>query len=70
MESIPLVTFGQIIGLISILSEGPQTATRCLTITRRSFESMIAWGRYAGIMDYNPNSKNRVCPARRGNATK
>jgi hypothetical protein len=70
MESIPLVTFGQIIGLISILSEGPQTATRCLTITRRSFESMIAWGRCAGIMDYNPNSKNRVCPARRGNATK
>jgi hypothetical protein len=49
MESIPLVTFGQILGLIFILSEGPQTATRCLTITRRSFESMIVWGRYAGL---------------------
>ena len=25
-------------------------------------ETMIAWGRYAGIMDYNPNAKTVFVP--------
>ena len=33
-------------------------------------ETMIAWGRYAGIMDYNPNSKTVFVPHDEENATK
>ena len=33
-------------------------------------ETMIAWGRYAGIMDYDPNSKTVFVPHDEENATK
>ena len=33
-------------------------------------ETMIAWGRYAGIMDYNPNSKTVFVPHDEESATK
>jgi hypothetical protein len=31
---------------------------------------MITWGRYGGIMDYNPNSKTVFVPRDEENATK
>jgi NitT/TauT family transport system ATP-binding protein len=36
----------------------------------KALETMIAWGRYAGIMDYNPNSKTVFVPHDEENATK
>ena len=33
-------------------------------------QTMIAWGRYAGIMDYNPDSKIVFVPHDEENATK
>ena len=47
--------------------EPPPAAGQPVSRARRR---MIAWGRYAGIMDYNPNSKTVFVPHDEENATK
>ena len=46
------------------------TSPTCYDNPEKTLRTMIAWGRYAGIMDYNPNSKTVFVPHDEENATK
>ena len=63
-------TIHETITTLTLPDQPPEPPPAAGQLVSRARRRMIAWGRYAGIMDYNPNSKIVFVPHDEENATK
>ena len=65
-----VATIHETITTLTLPDQPPEPPPAAGQPVSRARRRMIAWGRYAGIMDYNPNSKTVFVPHDEENATK